>query len=66
MSVADITQITERNSINFSADSPAADLWMREHYGGRHQLYFELPADNFDVLAFIDAAKAQGFSIRWL
>ena len=66
MSMADITQITERNSINFSADSHAADLWMREHYGGRDRICFELPGDNVDVLAFIEAAKAQGFSIRWL
>lgn len=64
--MADITQITERNSINFAADSHAADLWMREHYGARDQIYFELPRDNDDVLTFIEAAKAQGFSIRWL
>lgn len=63
--MADITQITERNSVNFSADSTSADLWMREHYGG-HNIFFDLPDDNADVLAFIEAAEAQGFSIRWL
>jgi hypothetical protein len=60
--MADITQITEPNSINFSADSTTADLWMREHYGA-HNIFFDLPSDSADALAFIEAAKTQGFSI---
>ncbi len=60
--MADITQITESECITFSANSNAADLWMREHYQ-RRQIYFDLFRDLADALAFIEAATDQGLSI---
>jgi hypothetical protein len=39
--MADITQITASDSVTFSANSNAADLWMREHYQ-RRQICFDL------------------------
>jgi hypothetical protein len=65
VNVRGITQITASERINFSANSNAADLWMREHYQ-RGQIYFDLFRDLADALAFIEAATAQGLSIRSL
>jgi hypothetical protein len=60
--MADITQITASDSVTFSANSNAADLWMREHYQ-RRQICFDLFRDLADALAFIEAAIDQGLSI---
>jgi len=60
--MADISQITEPYSIMFSANTSAANLWMRELYG-RHKICFDLPEEQADALCFIEAAKSQGFSI---
>lgn len=63
LGMADISQITEPYSITFLANTSAANLWMRELYG-RHIIYFDLPEDQSVALAFIEAAKSQGFSIE--
>jgi hypothetical protein len=58
----DITQIAGSDIVMFSAESPAADLWMKELYG-RPKIYFNLPVDSANAMAFAKAARAQGFSI---
>lgn len=46
----------------FSADSTAAELWMRRRYKSR-SLVFRLPAEYDAAEAFKRAAEAQSFSI---
>jgi hypothetical protein len=58
----DISQIAGSDIIMFSAESSAADLWMRQLYG-RNKIYFHVPADHERLKAFVRAAKAHGFSI---
>jgi hypothetical protein len=60
--VADITQVTAVYRLDFSANTPEAEAWMRNHYGDR-DILFELPHDEAKALAFVEAANAQGFSI---
>jgi hypothetical protein len=60
--MADITQITAAYRLDFSANTPEAKAWMENHYGGR-EIFFDLPHDDADALAFVEACKAQGFSI---
>jgi hypothetical protein len=60
--MADITQITAAYRLDFSANTPEAKAWMENRYGGR-EIFFDLPHDDADALAFVEAAKAQGFSI---
>jgi len=61
--MADITQVTAVYRLDYSANTPEAEQWMRNHYGER-ELFFELPHDEDDALAFVEAAKAKGFSIE--
>jgi hypothetical protein len=61
--MADITQITAVYRLDFSANTPLAEAWMKNHYGDR-EIFFDLPHDESNALAFIAAAKAQGFSIE--
>jgi len=61
--MADITQITAAYRLDFSANTPEAEAWMKNHYGGR-EIFFDLPHDDADALAFVAAAKARGFSIE--
>ena len=61
--MADITQVTAVYRLDFSANTPEAEAWMREHYGNR-EILFDLPHDEAKALAFIEAAKARGFSIE--
>jgi hypothetical protein len=61
--MADITQITAAYRLDFSANSPEAEAWMRNHYGDR-EVFFDLPHDDENALAFVEAAKARGFSIE--
>jgi hypothetical protein len=61
--MADITQVTAAYRIEYSANAPAAELWMTNHYGAR-EIFFDLPHDDAKALDFVAAAKAQGFSIE--
>ena len=60
--MADITQITAAFRLDFSANTPEAEGWMKEHYGGR-EIFFDLPHDDAYVLDFVAEAKAKGFTI---
>jgi hypothetical protein len=60
--MADITQVTAAFRLDFSANTPKAEAWMKNHYGDR-EILFDLPHDEAKALAFVEAAKAQGFSI---
>ena len=60
--MADITQVTAAFRLDFSANTPEAEAWMKNHYGDR-EILFDLPHDDAKALAFVQAAKAQGFSI---
>jgi hypothetical protein len=60
--MADITQVTAAFRLDFSANTPEAEAWMKKHYGDR-DILFDLPHDEAKALAFVEAAKAQGFSI---
>ena len=60
--MSDISQIAGSDIVMFSAETPAADLWMRELYG-RSKIYFHIPADHERLKAFVRAAKATGFTI---
>jgi hypothetical protein len=58
----DITQINAPDFVGFSADTPAAESWIRRRYG-RNSVVFELPARHDDALAFIAAAQAASLTI---
>jgi hypothetical protein len=60
--MADITRITAAYRLDFS-NTPEAEAWMKNRYGGR-EIFFDLPHDDTEVLAFVEAAKARGFSIE--
>jgi hypothetical protein len=58
----DLTQINAPGCVRFSADTPAAEFWMRRRYG-RSRIVFDLPARHDDALAFIAAAQAADLTI---
>jgi hypothetical protein len=60
--MADITQITAVYRLDFSANTPEAEAWMKKHYGSR-EIFFDLPNDDAYALAFVAEAKARGFTI---
>jgi hypothetical protein len=60
--VADITQITAAYRLDFSANTPEAEAWMKNHYSGR-EVFFDLPHDDADALAFVEARRGD-FSIE--
>jgi hypothetical protein len=58
----DITQINAPDFVGFSADTPAAEFWMRRLYG-RNSVVFELPARHDDAVAFITGAATANLKI---
>ena len=60
--MADITQITAAFRLDFSANTPEAEVWMKKHYGGR-EICFDLPHDDAFASLFLAEAKAKGFTI---
>ncbi len=58
--MADITQSDgDKLLVKFSANTTAADLWMRDIYGEH-----TVEMDREDALEFKDAAKAKGFTVE--
>jgi hypothetical protein len=60
--VPDIIRIAGSAIIMFSANTPAAELWMEEMYG-RTKIYFHVPIDHERLKLFVRAATAHGFTI---
>jgi hypothetical protein len=58
----DITQISTFGKVMFSADTPAGEAWMREHYGDR-TILFQVPAEYEGAMAFKRGAEAESLSI---
>ena len=60
--MTDITQTTAAYRVDFSANTPEAEGWMKNHYGGR-TVFFVLPHDDAYAVVFVAEAKARGFTI---
>lgn len=58
----DITQINGPGRVSFSADTPAAEFWMRRQYGGRN-IVFTLPGQQAEAVALKQAAEGANFRI---
>ncbi len=58
----DITQIDAPGCVLFSADTPAAGVWMTKWYR-RDSVAFQLPRDHASALAFKEAAESAEFVI---
>lgn len=58
----DITQINAPGCVRFSADTPAAEFWLRRRYGVR-SIVFTLPGQQAEAVAFKEAAEAANFTI---
>lgn len=60
--MADISRVAGSDIVMFSAETPAAELWMKELYG-QARIYFHVPADHERLKLFVRAATAHGFTI---
>lgn len=58
----DITQFTDYSRTVFTAETKAADSWMREYFE-RYSVQFDLPEELEEALRFEQAAHDAGFSI---
>ena len=58
----DITQFTDYSRTVFTAETKAADSWMREYFE-RYSVQFDLPEELEEALRFEQAALDAGFSI---
>jgi hypothetical protein len=58
----DITQITTVGKVMFSADTHAAEAWMRQRCGDR-TIVFQIPDESEAAVDFRLAAEAESLSI---
>ena len=58
-----ISQSIDGNTVTFSANDPAADLWMRAVYYDQHTVTFRLPNEVEAVKAFRTGAEENGFTV---
>jgi hypothetical protein len=61
--MVDISLNTDGDSVTFSANSPAADLWMRAEYDDQHIVTFHYPSEVEDAKTFRARAEENGFTV---
>lgn len=69
--MADITQTTDGDVVEFSPNTNNADLWMREVYSGSFntstvKAVFSLSGQREDILEFKKSASEAGFIVKSL